>query len=112
MDMENIENKVNTENQSAEQSAKPVKKDSGIGPGIGSLIIIIVILIGGLYYLDSLKSSIKEQSNSEEQENVNSDLSESNDVEDLEDDLDSTDVNNLDEDFAEIEAEIDAAFQE
>ena len=114
------ENKKQTATvNSDEVIGRITKKDSGAGPFIGSIIIIIIIILGGWYYLSSVTSDLN--SNQEDTNNVveevpaevsTSTLSESDEIEDLEADLDTTELDSLDAELEAIEAEIDAELED
>lgn len=90
--------------ESMESIEATPEKSGGVGPVIGSIIVIIVIVLGGLYYLNSVKVDIaKEEAPA---------LNESSEIEAIEEDLNQTDLDNLDAEFSDIEAEIDAALAE
>lgn len=108
---EQIENKINTPIQNMVESSK---KDSTVGPLVGSIIIILIITVGGLYFLGTLISTKKnqiqaEQSITEQQETLKVEetakQSESDDVKSIEADLKSTNIDNLDTGLTDIEKE-------
>ena len=108
---EQTNNKISTPIQSMVENAR---KDSKVGPMIGSIIIIILILVGGLYFLGSLvavkKTEIQtEQAIEEQQETASVEntakQSQDDSVTSIETDLKSTDIDNLDKSFTEIEKE-------
>lgn len=106
--MENNQNNFQTPDTSA------VKKDSGTGPIIGSIIIIILIVLGGLYFWGYI---IKKQhveapiTNESTSEQVPSEEVADPDVAEINNELNSTNVDDVDSDMNEIDAEIDAAFE-
>ncbi len=81
----------------------------GVGPIIGSIIIILVIAIGGIYYLKNTKDKITEN---KPIDNSTTTLGTSTEISDIQNDLDGTDVDNLDKELIDIESEIDAALKE
>ncbi len=81
-----------------------MEKNESIGPVIGLIIIIILIALGSVYFLgqrsldgdtDTQTQEIQEQSSSYE-------------ISAIEEDLEDTDMESLDQELAEIEAELDA----
>ena len=91
--MEN-ENSKNLDSQNVLVSES--KKDGKVGPFIGSAIIIILIIVGGMYFWGSIveKRFGTTSTNS------------------LEQDADEINVEELDKEMVEIEAEFDAALAE
>jgi len=81
---------------------EPIKKDTGVGPIIGSIIIIILIVLGGLYFwgyaIEKNKSDAPAEQNSE-------------DLNRIEADLNSTNVDDSETDLKQIDAEINASAQ-
>ncbi len=87
MELNNINNTVNTpENNSGQQDYSTIntpiqnmvddsKKDGKMGPLIGSIIIIIIFIIGGLYFWGSIvtRKQAEIQANKELQDNVTTD---------------------------------------
>jgi predicted PurR-regulated permease PerM len=90
------------------QNGQAPKKDEGVGPVIGSIIIIAVIVLGGLYYWGSII-----QNSSNAPENVTEEslpaLSESDEIIDIEQDLEATSADEIDALLDEIDSEIDDA---
>jgi hypothetical protein len=104
-------NKINRPIQDMVENAR---KDSTVGPMIGSVIVILIILVGGLYFLGSLvavkKTEIEtEQAIQDQQETTSVEntakQSEDDSVSSIETDLKATDIDSLDKDFIEIEKE-------
>lgn len=83
--------------------AVPPKKESGVGPIIGSIIIIILLVLGALYFYGSIVERRQTQGARTPA------LSESTRVADIESDLNVPELDTVDADMAELEAEIDAA---
>jgi uncharacterized protein HemX len=105
------QNRINTPIQNLVQSTQ---KDSTVGPMIGSIIVILIILVGGLYFLGALISSKKteiqtEQVQQEQAETLEVEQtakqSSSDDVSSIEADLKATDIDNLDKGIDDIEKE-------
>lgn len=95
-------NKISTPIQSLVESTQ---QNSSVGPLIGSIIIILIIILGGLYFLGSLISIKKEEIKTEQElEKQNETIliektakqSISDDVSDIETDLETTNVNTVD----------------
>lgn len=83
--------------------AMPPKKENGVGPIIGSIIIIILLVLGALYFYGSIVERRQTQNAPTPA------LSESTRVADMESDLNVPELDTVDADMAELEAEIDAA---
>jgi Na+-transporting methylmalonyl-CoA/oxaloacetate decarboxylase gamma subunit len=90
----------NTQNQT-EQSSK-IRKEGSVGAMIGSVIVILIILAGGVYFMTSLHEKI-----------VGEEIVEpKNDTNEIEAELDTTNIDQLDAELEQIEAEIEASLQE
>jgi hypothetical protein len=83
--------------------AMPPKKEGVVGPIIGSIIIIVLLVLGALYFYGSIVEKQKTQNTPTPA------LSESTRVADIEADLSVPELDTVDADMAELEAEIDAA---
>ncbi len=83
--------------------AVPPKKEGMVGPVIGSIIIIAILVLGALYFYGSIVERQKTQNPPAPA------LSESTRVSDIEADLSVPELDTVDADMAELEAEIDAA---
>jgi cytoskeletal protein RodZ len=91
-----------------------VKKESGVGPIIGSIIIIILIVLGGLYfwgYILKNKTVEAPTNNPEQVEQVNSSEISDSEIAKINDDLNATSTDSIDLELNQIDAEIDAALQ-
>jgi hypothetical protein len=91
------------------------KKDSTIGPMIGSFIVICIIIVGGLYFLglfiNQKTNSIEQNERTQEVKNeiiIKQTIkqSDSEDIETIEADLKATDLQILDDALKQIEAEM------
>jgi uncharacterized protein HemX len=100
--MDNETQKEQNNMNSTEMENPRLKKDGGVGPTIGSVIIILIIILGGLYFLDTIRQRQAEKLP----------VNETSDTEDISAELEATDVESLDEELAEIEAEIEASLEE
>ncbi len=90
------------------------RRDSTAGPLIGSIIIVLIILIGGLYFWGSIivdrKSQIEseavleDQSRDAEVEAITTQSS-SDDTSSIESDLNATDVDSADEELDAVDSE-------
>ena len=78
-------------------------KDGAVGPIIGSIIVIILIILGGIYYWNSTVSNELQKADVVPIQNEES-------VEDIRANLES-EISNLDMELEEIEAEIQAEFE-
>jgi uncharacterized protein HemX len=94
--------KLNMENTNTPQQDIATKKEGSVGAAVGSIIVILIIAAGGLYFLDILKQKVETEEVQPADTEVNS----------LEADLEATNVDDLDVEMLEIEAEIDAALSE
>lgn len=86
-------------------------KDGGTGAFVGSLIIIIVIILGGIYVFNSIQEQIGVTKTTESPD-TNTDetgtkLNEQDDVTSLEADLNGSDIDNLDKELESIDTEFD-----
>lgn len=100
------------------QTAMPEEKHSGndpIGPAIGTIIIVIILIIGGLYLWGaklSKESALEEKSaeeilNTPDTQLESLEIKQSSDeIRAIEEDLNATDLNNLDAELKNIEAEL------
>ena len=82
------------------------KKDSNFGPTIGSVIIIILIILGGLYFLGYTI-------NKENMETPAMESNERNDseIDQISNELDSENIDEVDNDIKKIEAELDLSVE-
>ena len=89
-----------------ETETKEPKKGS-VGPIIGSIIVIILIILAGLYYLGSLKNTPEAKAPVVEtnEEVVDSDIAEIEQV------IDGTELDQLDQELDAIESEINAELE-
>lgn len=88
------------------------QKDGTVGPVIGSIIIIILIITGGLYFFGSIilnkRSEIQQRQNLEQQ-NITIQVeetvkqSDSDEVNSIETDLKTTNIDSIDEDLDKLE---------
>lgn len=83
--------------------AMPPKKEGVVGPIIGSIVIIVILVLGALYFYGSIVERRQTQNTPAPA------LSESTRVADIEADLSVPELDTVDADMAELEAEIDAA---
>ncbi len=103
-----IQSSINNQTNGFEektQSTLPSKKDGVVGPIIGSVIIIILLVLGALYFY----GTVAEKRQAQNQRRQTAPLSESTKVADIESDLNTSEIDTVDADMAELEAEIDAA---
>lgn len=103
--MENKQEEINIIDPKIQNGQKP-QKDSGVGPVIGSIIIILLIILGGLYHWGSIIQRTQAP------ENVNESLptlSESDEIIDIEKDIEATNTDEIDSLLDEINSEIDDA---
>lgn len=98
---DDLQNNINEEKMLPTEE----KKEGVVGPVIGSIIVIILIIIGGMYFW----GYIIEKNEMNENNSMNA---EATSITDIESDLEKTDIDNLDSDLADIEKEIDAALEE
>lgn len=98
---------VNTVNTMPQEEIPAPKKEGAVGAVIGSIIIIILLVLGGLYFFGSVIEN-KEDTNSAADTSAE-------EVSEIEEDLNSAELeaelNQMDADLAEIEAEINAAVE-
>lgn len=105
--MDNNQNNFQSEN-------KPTKKDSNIGPIIGSVIIIVLIILGGLYFWGYIinKQQVNAPTTEEsEVEEVKTEEIADPDVAEINNELNSTNVDEIDSELNKIDAEFDASVQ-
>lgn len=100
--------KINTPIQNLVEGTQ---KDGTVGPLVGSIIVILILLVGGLYFLETLISAQKTEIQTQEvlesqgntlqiEETVKQ--STSDEVEAIEADLRSTNIDDLDKDLNQI----------
>jgi hypothetical protein len=100
------ENK-NISEQPLESTDVPVEgtvfkeKESKVGPMIGSIIVIIIIIVGGLYFWSNYVEDIKQDAVSSEEEVVN-------EIENLENELDDLNLDSIEEELDAIDEEFDS----
>jgi uncharacterized protein HemX len=100
-----------TENMSSQDQQEPQatvfqEKESKVGPIIGSLIVIVIILVGGIYFWSTQIEKINSNQNSQtEEQEENQDLSEVNSVEA---ELETIDFDSIDAELDAIDAEFEA----
>lgn len=111
--MEEKDNK-NHINAPIKNMVEKTKQDSTIGPMIGSIIIILLIVVGGLYFLGSListkKAEIQVKKVQEEQSDTNlieqtAKQSTSDKVPAIEADLKATNIDSVDKGLTDIDKE-------
>lgn len=78
-------------------------KEGSVGAMIGSIIIILIIIIGGVYVLNMVKNSRPD--NNIPTDNATVEADSTNSVADIEKELNSDDLNNLDAELDSIDAE-------
>ena len=113
MELNNSQQDKNSYNTPIQDMVENTKKDSTVGPLIGSIIIILIIAIGGLYFWGSLildkKKEIQTQEVMEEQQDNETELllkqSSSDDTASIEADLEAMTIDSVDDDFSSIESE-------
>lgn len=94
----------------------PAQEEAEIGPIVGSIIVILVIIAGGVYFwFDHIKSTERLNAiiNTELPENDETltdltEVSTSDDIAAIENDLENTDIEELDDDLGDIDALLDA----
>lgn len=84
------------------QTSPQVRKEGSVGPIIGSVIIILLIIMGGLYFWGSVIQKQRAEAELRKQARVE-------DISVIEKDLNETNIDALDADLMSIEAELDAA---
>ena len=102
---------VNTPIQNMVDGAR---RDSTVGPLIGSIIIILIILVGGLYFWGSIivdrkneiesEAVLEEQSQDSEVEAITNQSS-SDDADSIEADLNATDLDSADTEIEAVDSE-------
>lgn len=81
-------------------------KDSDkIGPLVGSVIIIAVIVLGAFYLFDQIKERIEKQEEQKQIQQEQEKVSESDDVTEIESELQATEVDSMDEEMQSLEME-------
>lgn len=83
------------------------KKDGSVGPTIGSVIVILIIIIGGFYFWNSIinknvTEDVNEQTQGDEQTMQLEAQSDSTEINDIEKDLMDTNLDNLEEGIDQI----------
>lgn len=82
------------------------KSSDKIGPLIGSVIIILIIVLGAFYLFAQIKEKVSQQKNTQEEEIKKSEVSESDDINQIEAELNSTEIETIEEDLKSIEVEL------
>jgi uncharacterized protein HemX len=94
------------QNKQSPEIQKPIRKEGSVGAMVGSIIVILIILAGGVYFMDSLRNKIVD-------EDVSSlDETSTTSIETINAELDAIELEELDAEIEAIEAEIDAALAE
>lgn len=112
-------------------SEAPAEKHGMLGPVVGVLVIVLVLILGGLYlwgttlqnetptpYIPSVERPSAEANNEPESTNAEADVetmsavSTSDEIEAIEADIESTELDELDAELDAIEAELDAALSD
>lgn len=81
------------------------KSSDKIGPLIGSVIIILIIVLGAFYLFAQIKEKVNQQKMIQEEEIKKSEVSESDDIHQIEVELNSTEIEDVEEDLKSIEVE-------
>jgi len=100
----------NTQNTTPKYAGIKPNKDGGTGAFVGSLIIIMVIILGGIYVFNSIQEQIgftKTESAATGSTETGTKLNEQDDVTSLEADLNGSDIDNLDKELDAIDAEFE-----
>lgn len=111
--MENEQMEPNMNGAPQNQSATQVpKKEGGIGPVIGIIIIIILLGLGGVYYftagVDQIQNDGTGSLSPEEEAAALLGQSASTDLSDIETDLEATDLSGLDGASTDFDSELQA----
>ncbi len=90
-------------------------KEGSVGPIIGSIIVIILIILGGIYFLTAIQTSseIPNQPQESEQQSV-IDLADQEidqEVSQIEAEVENLDFDEIDKELEQIEAELDAELE-
>jgi hypothetical protein len=97
-------------------SPSPQVEEKSVGPAIGIIVIILIIIIGGLYFWGERVSNDVPAENNNVTENSGTDTNiqslesqgTGDDVDSIEADLNSTDLNQLGSEINSVEAEAEA----
>ena len=87
----------------------PVEKKSSIGSLIAVIVILVLIVVGGLYFLNQRASQPSYIPPAEQGDAITESLnqqSNSDDLNSIEADLNATDINNIDQGASAVEAEL------
>ena len=109
-----MDNAINNQPEQPTPSPTPTPTPEGdgnsAGPIVGSVIVIIIIIIGGLYFWGQrLSQDMKGEDILSEEDALVADLvevSDSDEVGAIEDDLNATDLDDLDADLENIDLEL------
>ncbi len=80
-----------------------------VGPTVGLVIVLILIILGGIYFWmkqSDYKETAWTETNKDTDTQAFEQQSSSDEISSIEADLDSTDFNNLDQGYSEINAEL------
>lgn len=91
------------QNNNFETKTKP---ESGVGPIIASIIIILIIVVGAFYLFSTIKEQTSNNKNIPSTEQIET-QSDSDEISDIEADLNSTDLENLDLELSAIVSEFE-----
>ncbi|MFA7193710.1 MAG: hypothetical protein WC087_02240 [Candidatus Paceibacterota bacterium] len=92
------------ENETQNFETKNTKSGDKVGPLVGSVIIILIIILGAFYLFSTIKEKVNvevENPETTQTETVN----ESDEITDIEAELNSTEVEDMEEELKSIEAE-------
>ena len=104
----NQEEQLEVETVTPESAGEPEKKSAG--PVFGIIIIVVLIILGGFYFWGTLSDSMSPAEIEAEVDAALEDLetqSTSDEVSDIEADLDSTLLDDLDKELEDIDLELD-----
>ena len=106
-----MQDQINNENNVASEKMSEgtvfQEKDSKVGPIIGSIIIILIILFGGVYFWSQQVEEQKlENQMMDESQNHNDNISAEADINKIEVDLSSLNLDQIDKELDELDQEL------
>lgn len=94
------------ENETQNFETKNTKSGDKVGPLVGSVIIILIIILGAFYLFSTIKEKVNVDTDVENTETTQiEEVNDSDEVADIEAELNSTEVQEMEEELKSIEAE-------
>jgi len=94
------------DNQETINNNPEQRSQKSVGPALGIIIIIAIIILGGFYFWRE-----RETNGLDNQTEMLETYSQSDEIPTIEEDLNQTNLDSLDQELADIDSEIDAAIK-